>query len=160
MFEENPGRWNLFEVFQIDRSLTDLRSIRRSVQDALDRWRQNGGKVELRNGEKCHAEEAKLNELSGRLFDPVRRLKNEQFAHQVHSFAGDEELHEAVTGMTGVAAQALMPSVAGSALVAAIGPLLPTISAPRQEDDLPWPDPPSPIAIDMEPLQDAVLRES
>jgi hypothetical protein len=159
VFEENPCRWNLFEVFQIDRSLTDKRAINERVRLTRDQWKFNQEKVLLRNGALCAIEESRLNELEGRLSKPLQRLKDEQFAHQFHSFAGDDELLGAVKGLTEVTAPAQMPSVAGAALVGAIGPLLPAITPPRLEDDLPWPDPPEAFSVKREPLEDAILRD-
>jgi hypothetical protein len=159
MFEENPCRWNLFEVFQIDRSETNKRAILHRVSDTRDLWKHHEEIVVLRNGERRPTEEARLNELEGRLNNPLQRLKDEQLAHQFHSFAGDEELQSAVMRLTEAVVPAQTPSVAGAALVSAIGPLLPSISPPRMEDNLAWPDPPAAFQVEQESLQDAILRD-
>ncbi len=159
MFEENPCRWNLFEVFQIDRSVTDLKALRERVGDTRDLWKHHDGKVTLRSGEVHEIEEARLNDLAGRLFNPLLRLQEEQFAHQFHSFAGDDELLGAVKALAQEAAPLPAPTVASAVLVSAIGPLLPTLSPPRLEDNLPWPDPPAPLPVEREKLEDAILRD-
>jgi hypothetical protein len=158
MFEENPCRWNEFEIFRIDRSMTDQRAIRLRVSDTREIWNYQEKKVVLRNGEKRAIEEARLNEFQGRLDDPLQRLKDEQFVHQFHSFAGDEELSSAVRGLAETELPVSVPTVAGAALLSAVGPLLPDITPPVLEDDLPWPQPPAAFDVEQEPLEDAMLR--
>jgi len=159
MFEENPCRWNVFEAFQLDRSTTDLRAIRERVSDTFDVWKYHHEQIKLRNGELRAIDEARLNELKKRLENPLQRLKEEQLAHQVHTFAGDEELLSAVRGLAEPDAPGSVPTVAGAALLKSIGPLLPVVSAAKLEDDLPWPEPPSPFALERESLKDAILRD-
>lgn len=159
MFDENPCRMNLFEIFQIDRSVTDLRAIRGRVNDTLDLWKHNENKITFRTGEVHAIEHALLNALQGRLFNPVQRLKEEQFAHQVHSFAGDEELLGALRSLTEEDAPIRVPTVAMATLVSAIGPLLPAVSPPQLEDNLPWPEPLAEFHVARESLADAILRD-
>ena len=105
----------------------------------------------MRDGELHAIEEARLNALQARLFNPLQRLKEEQFVHQSHSFSDDNELLGAVKGLTEVAVPVQVPTVAIAALVKTIGPLLPTISPPRRDGNLPWPDPPAPFEVEREP---------
>jgi len=159
MFEENPCTWNALEIFQLDRSVTDLKSVRERHSATRDEWKFNDQKIRLRNGEVRALEEARLNEFQKRIDDPVRRLQEEQYAHQFHSFAGDEELLAAVNRLEQNQSTAEIPMVGGSALVSAIGGLLPEVKPQRIEDDLPWPDLPKPTPVEDEPLEDAILRD-
>jgi hypothetical protein len=159
MFEENICRWNALEIFQLDRSVTDLKSIRERESVTRDDWKFNDHKIKLRNGELHALEEARLNEFQNRIDNPIRRLQEERYVHQVHSFAGDEELLTALNQLVREQGAAEIPMVGGSALVSAIGGLLPTVTPPCMEDDLPWPDLPKPMHIDDEPLETAILRD-
>lgn len=160
MFEDNPCRWNVFEVFRIDRSTTELRDIREREKLARDELVQNLGQVRLRNSELRASNEAQFNGLAKLLYDPVLRLQEEQFVHQAHSFASDEELVNALRGLSEQEEPPEVPAVAGAALVGALGPLLPNLSRPHMEDNLPWPEAPTPFEIEREPLEDAILREN
>lgn len=159
MFEENPCRWNALEIFRLDRSITELNAIYERERATRDEWKFNDRKIKLRDGEVRALEEARLNEFQKHIDNPVLRLQEERYAHQIHSFAGDEELLIAVNQLDGEQSGEEIPIVAGSALASVIGGLLPSVEPAQIEDDLPWPDSPKPMPVENEPLENAILRD-
>ena len=159
MFDENPCRWNALEVFQVNRSTTDRKTIMERENEAQKLWKLQELQIVLRNGEKHPLDEARLNRLRERLDKPLLRLQEEQLVHDFHSFAGDLELLEAVRNLTAETAHVQTPAVAGEVLVSAIGEMLPVIEPPKMEDDLPWPEPPAPLPVEREALSVTILRD-
>jgi hypothetical protein len=87
---KNPCRRNIFDVYRIDKSETDIRVIRAASQKTRDQLKF--GKIVARDGSELSLSEADLNETDEILLDPVARIKAEQFVHQVHLFSQDDEL--------------------------------------------------------------------
>ena len=159
MFEDNPCLQNPFEVFRIDRSETDLRAIRERVKDARETWEFDGRKIKTRGGAELAVDEAHMNEFQARLFDPLCRLKEEQFVHQAHSFAGDSELSQAVGEFLAPAEAAALPGGDRAAVLKVLAARVPPIPAPHLADDLPWPAWPEPFQVETETLEAAILRD-
>jgi hypothetical protein len=159
MLEDNPCRRDLFEVFHIDKSATDLRSIHAWVKDKKEIWAHENHTVKGWDGEVFAVDEARMNALEARLFVPNERLIDEQFAHQPHPFAEDPELAAAIIELQAPRERAVLAGDARAIVGGVLGPLLPKVSAPPMPDDLPEPARPAPFPIEKETLEQAILRD-
>ena len=160
-FSKNPCRHHLFEVFALDRSETDLRTVRAAVQAARDHLRF--GKIVARDGAELRLSEADLNALEAELLSPIERLKAEQLIHQEHTFLRDPELSrclESIAREEGDVLAELLAKVQGEALLAVVRATLSPLPSSPLPDDLPWPPAPEGQAVRHESLLDAVLREA
>ena len=158
-FKKNPCRRTIFDVFAIDRSETDLRVIRTASQKARDQLKF--GRILARDGTELSLTEADLNEMDKILFDPVERLKAEQFVHQGQLFSQDEELaslmRDLVTENRDPLPDLLAEIQAGALLGLARTMLLEPSPVPL-EDDLPAVELEA-LELELEPLKDAILRD-
>ena len=159
MLEDNPCRRHAFEVFRIDKSATDLRAIRSQVKSAREAWDFDKHAVTGLDGVPFEVDEARLNELEKRLFDPLERLKEEQFVHQAHPFGADEELAGAIKDVLSHSVSAAISCDARALIAGALGPLLPEIPPPAMPDDLPDPKWPAAFPIERESLEQAIMRD-
>lgn len=157
-FSFNPCRQNIFDVFPIDKSETDLKAINEKRRSAREQWQYS--QLVARDGSKLTLSEAELNAFERLLLDPVERLKAEQFVHQAHSFSQDEELAACLQQLENQAD--LLPDLLAdlqAEILAGLSRFLPPLAPPRMPDDLPWPAPPGPFALALEPLEALVLRD-
>lgn len=152
----NQARRSIFHVFRIDKSVTDIKSINEAVNEA--KRRVKFGKVVAGDG--TPLDEAQVNSLLKSLLDPIERLKAEQFVHQAHLFSKDGELAECVSRLEQAddPLPQLLAASRGSVL-SLLYRFLPPLTPPALEDDLPWPEPPTALALVREGLEDAILRD-
>lgn len=157
-FNINPCRRSIFDVFRLDKSETGIMAIRQAVLEAKERLKY--GRIVSRNGTEIEITQAQMNNLQDRLFDPIARLKEEQIVHQAHLFAQDVELVRAIEALEekGDGLEEVI-SDTRLALLQMVGRMLPPLEHSRLEDDLPWPDPPAPLALAREGLDEAILRD-
>jgi hypothetical protein len=159
-FRRNPCRFHLFEVFAVDRSETDLRTLRAAVQTARDRLRY--GRIVARDGTELELTEAQLNALESELLDPLRRLRAEQLVHREHPFTRDPELATLLGELQDEELDPFPPLLADARtelLTAVLDVFLPTYHPPPLPDDLPWPPDPEPLELHREPPEEAILRD-
>jgi CelD/BcsL family acetyltransferase involved in cellulose biosynthesis len=157
--KKNPCRRNIFDVFPIDRSETGLKTIREASQKARDQLKF--GKIVARDGTELSLTEADLNEMDKILFDPVARLKAEQFVHQAHLFSQDEELADLMRQLAAESRDpmpGLLAEIQAGSLLALVRQVLPEPTPERLEDDLPQVDV-EPLEIQLEAWKDAILRD-
>jgi len=157
-FSFNPCRRNIFDVFPIDKSQTDLKAINEKRRNAREQWQY--GQLVARDGAKLTLSEAELNAFESLLLDPVERLKAEQFVHQAHRFSQDEELAACLQQLKNQTD--LLPELLAdlqAAILARLSRFLPPLAPPRLPDDLPWPAPPEPLDLLLEPLEAVILRD-
>jgi hypothetical protein len=160
-FSRNPCRHHLFEVFALDKSETDLRTVRAAAQAAHDRLRF--GKLTARDGSELRMSEAELNRLEQVLMTPVARLAAEQLVHQAHSFAKDPELTGCIASLAAVAADPLAAELGPAqeqVLLRLVRDAMPPLPPSTLADDLPWPPPPPAWAPRRESPAEAVLRDA
>jgi hypothetical protein len=160
-FETNPCRCSLFDVFHLDKAVTDIRAIREAIRDAKNRQRFDS--LTARDGTPLQLTEAQLNNLEKRLLDPIERLKEEQLVHQAYLFGQDEALKSCVDAL---AASEDTTHQVGSllsdtrtAVLQMISRFLPPLEPPQLADDLPWPEPPATRPAVREDLAEAILRD-
>ena len=162
-FKDDPYRRNAFDAFPLRKDEVGIRAIRQLVQSGRESWREHGGKVQARDGTEWELSEAQLNSLERSITDPLSRLQLEQFVHQQHYFATDTEIAALIAALEHDLAPTQLPSevleALSAALAAQLTTLLPEPSAPQLEDDLPWPEPPVPFAVELEPIDAILLRE-
>ncbi len=159
-FSNNPCRSHLFEIFALDKSETDLRTLRSAVNTTRDRLRF--GKIKARDGSEIELTEADFNALEEKLYDPLQRLQAEQLVHQEHLFAGDQELISALRELEDedpAPFTDLLEEARPQVLLAVLQAFLPSFEPPVLVDDLPWPEEPEPFELHREPLEEAILRE-
>jgi hypothetical protein len=159
-FTRNPCRHHLFEIFNLDKSETDLRAIRTAVQEVQGRLRYS--RIVARDGTVLTLSEADLNTLSKVLLTPLERLKTEQLVHQAHAFSQDREL---ALCMESLAVEeedplpGLIAEVQGQALRTLVRTALP-LPSPFLADDLPWPPEPEGYELRRESIKEAIQRET
>lgn len=155
----NPCHGNVFDVFLIDKSETDVRVIREELRNARDRLEFD--KFRTRDGRRLTLSEAELNRMEAILLDPLQRLQAEQFVHQAHLFSEDEELARCLTELTLEEEDPiddLLSTLEQALLRMIVGALPPPEPCPI-EDDLPWPNEPGSCPPQLETLEEAILRD-
>lgn len=157
--EPTSGRHTLFDVFGLDKSETDPRAIQAAVRRAESR--RKSGQLRGPDGAPIALSESELNHLKATLLDPLARLRAEQLIHQGHSFASDDELAQALAALAAVEPDPVDELLAfiPEAITAALGQTLAQVEPPTLEDDLPWPDEPGVLALELEPLEELILRD-
>jgi hypothetical protein len=157
--KKNPCRRNIFDVFKIDKSETDIKTIRGASQKSRDQLKF--GKIVARDGTELSLTEADLNEMDKILFDPVARLQAEQFVHQAHLFSQDEELGGLMRQLETEGHDPLpdlLAEVQAGALLALARQVLPEPAPPALADDLPQVEL-DPLELHLEPWKDVILRD-
>jgi hypothetical protein len=154
----HPCRRSIFDVFEIDKSETDIKVIRAASQKAREQLKF--AKIVARDGTELSLTEADLNEMDKILLDPVARLKAEQFVHQAHSFSQDEKLAALMRQLEEVCdpLPGLLAEIQAGALASLARKVLPQSVPPPLEDDLP-PVVIEPLELQLESLRDSILRE-
>lgn len=157
-FSYNPYRHNAFTVFNLDKAETNLKEIRKVIQDTK--------KHSLQDLNSSHSasdftvDEAKLNKLEQILLDPVERLQEEQLAHTRHTFAQDGKWTENLQGI--VPEKEEMDWILVDMekdLLGRLACLLPELSWCDLPDDQEWPEAPAPELVSQEPLESVIKRE-
>jgi hypothetical protein len=157
-FTINPCRHNIFDVFPIDKSDTNMKNVREAIRNARDQWKF--GRIVARDGTEITLTEAELNAMESILLDPVERLKAEQFVHQEHRFSQDAEIVQSMHQLEKT--QDPMQNVLADirmALLVVVSRFLPVLEPPPLPDDLPWPVAPGPCEMAFESLETAILRD-
>lgn len=162
-FDENPYRRNAFDAFPLSKLETSIRNIRRVINKARGDWKDNHGVLIARDGTEWQVTEARLNSLEEQLLDPLRRLRVEQFVHQEHLFAEDDEIRalarEIETGLRREKMPAELLDRLRGELIARLTRLLPAPHPAPVTDDLPWPELPPALPVSLEPFESTLLRE-
>jgi hypothetical protein len=157
----NPCRRNIFDVFQIDKSETDIASIRNAIREARNRL--GYGEMIGSDGTKLELSEAELNNMESVLLDPVARLKEELFVHQAHPFLKDQALAGCIDRLAALEkksdAMKDLISETRKPLLTALARFLPPLSPLTLEDDLPWPEPPAPMPITRKSLEEGIFSD-
>lgn len=156
--KRNPCQRNLFDVYPLDKSEADIKAIRTAAQKVRDQLKF--GKIVARDGTELSLTEADLNEMDKILFDPVARLKAEQFVHEAHSFSQDEELAVLMQQLeeTRDPLPGLLDDIQSGALVTLARQVLPEPVPPPLADNLP-PVELEPLELQLELLREAILRD-
>ncbi len=154
----NPCRHNIFDAYAIDKSEIDIKVIRGASLKARDQLKF--GKIVARDGAELQLTEAELNEMDKVLFDPVARLKSEQFVHQAHSFSQDEELTVLVRQLEEARDPLpdLLAKIQARTLATLVRQVLPQPVPQPLADDL-TPVELEPLDLQLESLRDAILRD-
>lgn len=159
----NPCRRHAFEAFALDKNETSIKNIRRAVSQARASWKDRGGKLTAADGKDWEVSEATLNSLERQIFDPMERLRLEQFVHEEHWFARSDEVAPLVREFEESSAPdkfyANLLDELNAALLVRIIHFLPELDRPAIDDTEPWPDPPVPELIELEPFEKTILRE-
>jgi hypothetical protein len=162
-FDENPYRRNAFDAFPLSKLETSIRNIRRVINKARGDWKDNRGVLIARDGAEWQVTEAQLNSLEDQLLDPLRRLQVEQFVHQEHLFAEDDEIRALAQEIEAALRREKMPvellDRLRAELIARLTRLLPAPHPAAVTDDLPWPEPPPALSVSLEPFESTLLRE-
>jgi len=156
---KNPCRRSIVDVYPIDKSETDLRAIRTASQKVREQLRS--GKIVARDGSELSLSEADLNRLDKTLFDPVARLKAEQFVHQAHLFSQDEELADLMQQIREEGRDPLpdlLTDIQAGALLAIARQVLPEPAPLPLADDLPEVELER-LELRHEPWKEAILRD-
>jgi hypothetical protein len=162
-FQQNSYRRNPFDVFPLRKDETNIRNIRQQIQQGRNIWSAQDHTILARDGSEWDLTEAELNSLEKEISEPLPRLQKEQFVHQQHYFVEDPEM----TALIEQLEHALRPGPIPEELLnilcaAAVGKLarfLPEPRPPAIRDDLPWPDPPEPFPLELEPIEKCIDRE-
>ncbi len=156
---KNPCRRNIFDVYPIDKLETDIRAIRAASQQARDQLKF--GKIVARDGSELSLSEADLNEMDEILFDPVARLKAEQFVHQPHLLSRDEELAGLLRQLETETCDPLpnlLIEVQVGSLLTFVRQVLPEPAPPPLADDLPEVELER-LDLRLESWKEAILRD-
>lgn len=160
-FKVNPCRCSVFDVFQLDKTETDIRAIREAIRETKNRFKC--GVLVNADGIPMSLTEAQLNNLEKKLLDPVERLKEEQLAHQAHPLGKDEALSSCLQALAarkeGDDPTAALFAEMQGALLKLLGRFMPPLDPPHLDDNLPWPESPAPMTLVREGLEEAILRD-
>lgn len=165
-FNTNPCRRSAFEAFGLSKQETDLRVIRRCITETKRAWRDSGGALIGRDGSRWDVSEAELNAMELEICDPMRRLRAEEFVHSSHTFAVEKVLVRLVESLEKdffkKEEEEEMEQTLDSLSTAGAGLIIDLLPEPSLDavDDLPWPSPPTPFPMELEPLEKTLMREA